>query len=230
MSSLAIGEAKWRCVTSFAMLTGLIALLGLGLVRPASAAPATCSPGASAAAAVSSPAATQSVAKPVPTEAAIAPEVNPPGDIPDNQAFVTYQSRAGGYSLSVPEGWARQESGANAGFADKLHQITVEVSCTSTPLTLDSAKTIDVPRLAKSVPAFQLMTTEMVSLPAGQAVLIRYQANSAPDAVTGKQYRLDVDRYEFFQSGKVAALSMSAPAGSDNVDVWRYISESFRWS
>ncbi len=43
------------------------------------------------------------------TESAVAPEINPPGDIPDSQAFVRFTSPAGGYSLEVPEGWARSE-------------------------------------------------------------------------------------------------------------------------
>src|SRR5258705_11829826 len=33
------------------------------------------------------------------SESAVAPEVNPPGDIPDSQAFVKYRSAAGGYEL-----------------------------------------------------------------------------------------------------------------------------------
>ena len=68
------------------------------------------------------------------------------------------------------------------------------------------------------------MTVEIVE-PAGRpTLLIRYRANSAPDAVTGKQVRLEVDRYEFFKNGQLAALSLSAPAGSDNVDAWNQIS------
>ena len=43
---------------------------------------------------------------------ALAAEKNPPGDIPDDQVFVAYTSRAGGYSLKVPEGWARTEKGS----------------------------------------------------------------------------------------------------------------------
>ncbi|HKV45002.1 MAG TPA: hypothetical protein VJT32_10075, partial [bacterium] len=40
-----------------------------------------------------------------------AAEVSPAGDIPDTQVFVTFMSGAGGYKLSVPEGWARTTSG-----------------------------------------------------------------------------------------------------------------------
>ena len=43
-------------------------------------------------------------------ETPVAPEKNPPGDIPDTQVFVEYRSAGGGYQLEVPEGWARRGS------------------------------------------------------------------------------------------------------------------------
>jgi hypothetical protein len=47
--------------------------------------------------------------------------------------------------------------------------------------------------------------------------------------VTGRQYRLVVERFYFYQNGRGAALSLSSAVGSDNVDPWRKVSESFRW-
>lgn len=169
-------------------------------------------------------------AEPIPTEAAVAPEVNPPGDIPDNQAFVTYASAQGGYSVTMPEGWARTEDGANVVFADKLHRFTVEVACATTAATVDDVTTAEVPRLAQQVPAFKLVEIKAIELPAGPAVFVRYRTNAAPDEVTGKQIRLDVDRYELFKDGKRAAISLAGPAGSDNVDVSNQVSRSFRWT
>lgn len=52
---------------------------------------------------------------------------------------------------------------------------------------------------------------------------------SAPDPVTGKSLRLNVDIYEFAKAGKVAVLELSTPEGVDNVDAYRLISESFKW-
>ena len=57
----------------------------------------------------------------------------------------------------------------------------------------------------------------------------RYRCNSAPDPVTAKSIRLEVDRYEIYSQERLAILSLSAPAESDNVDVWNQISHSFRW-
>jgi hypothetical protein len=160
---------------------------------------------------------------------AVEPETNPPGDIPDNQVFVSYHSDAGGYSLDVPEGWARSETGPNVSFVDKLDSIKVEITSGSAAATVQSATDSDVPQLEQQVEAFEKVGIDAVDLPAGQAVRIRYRANSAPDTVTGKKVRLEVDRYELFKDGKLAAISLAAPAGSDNVDVWKQISDSFRW-
>jgi len=156
-------------------------------------------------------------------------ENNPPGDIPDNQVFVSYHSSGGGYTLDTPEGWARTESGPNVTFSDKLHRIAVEVSDGSILPTVESVTAEEIPTLAASVEAFEKVKVEAVSLPSGSAVLVRYRENSAPDSVTGKKVRLETDRYEYFKNGKLAVLSLSAPAGSDNVDVWRQISRSFTW-
>jgi hypothetical protein len=69
-----------------------------------------------------------------------------------------------------------------------------------------------------------------VRLAGGPAVEIVYQVNSQPNAVTGRQYRLVVERFEFYRSGRGAVLSLSCAVGSDNVDPWRIVSESFHWA
>lgn len=208
-------------------IAGVIGGSVLGAAAPVSAAAALpCSGTPTAASAV---AATPSAA-PRPTEAPIAPEVNPPGDIPDNQAFVTYTSQAGGYSIAMPEGWARQEAGTDVAFVAKLHRFTVEITCAGAAPTVETAKSVDAAALAQRVAAFELVEVTTVDLPAGPAVLIRYRMNSAPDDVTGKQIRLDVDRYELFKDGRLAAISLAVPAGTDNVDVSKQVAGSFRWT
>jgi hypothetical protein len=52
----------------------------------------------------------QTANQPLPVrEHPIAPEKNPPGDIPDNQVFVEYRSPLG-FAIKVPEGWARRQT------------------------------------------------------------------------------------------------------------------------
>lgn len=166
----------------------------------------------------------------VPTQQAASAEVNPPGDIPDNQAFVTYHSTAGGYQIAMPEGWARAEAGPNVSFTDKLHQFGVTLSCVSGAPTVQRATSVDVPALKREAPAFELVKVAAVTLSAGSGVLIQYRMNSAPDPVTNKQIRLDADRYEVAKNGVEAAITLAVPAGSDNVDVSKKVAESFAWT
>jgi hypothetical protein len=173
---------------------------------------------------------TQSPSAGLQTPGAVEPEKNPPGDIPDDQVFVAYHSDAGGYTVDVPEGWARTESGPNVSFVDKLDSITVEITSSAGASTVDSVEATEVAQLTSEVEAFEKVEVKALDLPAGNAVRIRYRANSAPDPVTGKKVRLEIDRFELFKDGKLAVISLSAPAGSDNVDVWKQISSSFKWT
>jgi hypothetical protein len=95
---------------------------------------------------------------------------------------------------------------------------------------VSNATATEVPQLRKIERAFRLGGVTSTSLPGGKAVLITFQENSAPNSVTGKQYRLDVLRFELFKSGVEAVLTLSSPVGADNVDPWRTVSESFRWA
>jgi hypothetical protein len=68
-----------------------------------------------------------------------------------------------------------------------------------------------------------------VTRKAGPAVLVTYQADSPPDPVTGKVVRDDVERYEFWRNGTEVALTLAGSAGSDNVDPWKIVTDSFAW-
>jgi hypothetical protein len=189
-----------------------------------------------ATAAACSSKATQSQASPagaaptqsaLPAETAVPIESSPPGDIPDSTQFVSYSGA--GYHLQVPEGWARKVKGNSVTFTDKLTTISVDVVSASNARTPDTVRRIDEPKLKRSLRAFEEIKVEPAKLPGGTSVLLRYRANSSPNDVTGRSVRLEVDLFEIYNSGKLALLSLSAPAGSDNVDVWRLVSNSFRF-
>jgi hypothetical protein len=167
---------------------------------------------------------------PVPKQSPVPAESNPPGDIPDNTAFVPYRSAAGGFQISMPEGWARTLTKGSVSFTDKLNSITASWEPMASPPTTGSAKAVDVPDLKQTELAFRLTSISSTTLHAGSAILIVYEANSKPNSVTGKQYRLVVERFELFHHGTEAVLSLSSPVGADNVDPWRTVSESFRWA
>jgi hypothetical protein len=158
-----------------------------------------------------------------------APEVSPPGDIPDNQAFVAYSPPGAGYSVKVPEGWARTSSGGAVTFTDKLNSITMEAVPAQAPPTVSGVKGSDLPKLAKTVRGFQSGKVTTVTRKAGQGVLITYLADSNANPVTGKVGRDAVERYVFFHRGKDVVLTLRGPKGADNVDPWRIVTGSLRY-
>ena len=157
-------------------------------------------------------------------------ESSPPGDIPDNQAYVAYSPASGGYQIKVPEGWARSSAGSAVVFSDKYNTIRVELRSASAAPTVASAKRAELPMLANSTLGFRSGTVSSVTRTAGPAVLITYQAASPPNDVTGKSVLLDVERYEFWSRGVAAILTLSGSVGSDNVDPWRSVTNSFGWT
>jgi hypothetical protein len=151
-------------------------------------------------------------------ETPVPPEVNPPGDIPDTQAFVEYVSPAG-YSIKVPEGWARSVRGANVRFIDKFDGVSVTVAPISD--TLASIKAA-----ARAGSDFR---AKEVVLPAGPAVEVAFKSNSEPDQVTEKKLRLVNVAVIFVHGAPHATLRVWAPLGADNVDQWNVIERSFRF-
>jgi hypothetical protein len=162
-------------------------------------------------------------------EQPVAPEVNPPGDIPDSQVFVTYTSPAG-FSIKVPEGWARTERSDGAHFADKYGSVDIAVTPAASAPTPEGVRSEEASVMEKSERAVRISAIGRISLPAGSAVLIVYTSNSEPNAVTDKQIRLENNRYLFYRAGKEVTLTLSAPAGADNVDQWQLMARSFRWN
>jgi hypothetical protein len=142
---------------------------------------------------------------------------------------VTYRSAAGHLLLKVPEGWSRKTASASSTFTSNLNSITVAWRPAAAAPTVSSARAT-VRALRASTLAFRLQAVRAVSLAGGPAVEIIYQANSRPNPVTGRQYRLVIERFELYRSGREAVLGLSSAVGSDNVDPWRIVSESFRWA
>ncbi|WP_206454968.1 hypothetical protein [Aurantimonas marina] len=162
-------------------------------------------------------------------ETAVAPEINPPGDIPDDQVFITYKS-PGGFSMQVPEGWSRSDAANGVSFADKYGRIVIDVTPAEQAPTAASIKQKEVVGLVASGHAVDVKDIRTMPLPAGEAVAVDYLSNSAVNPVTDRKIRLENRRIYYFRNGKKAVLTLSAPAGADNVDQWKMMAESFRWS
>ncbi|WP_406227603.1 hypothetical protein [Streptomyces anthocyanicus] len=167
-----------------------------------------------------------------PAQATPAPtESNPPGDIPDNQVFVAYRPTGGftGFTVKVPEGWARTDKGGTTVFTDKLNSVTIATANASTAPTVTSVKDTVAPQLRGQMSKFASPKVSQVPRKAGPVVLLTYQGDSAKDPVTGKVVRDAFERYAFYQKGHEVDLTLSGPANADNVDPWRIVSDSFAW-
>ncbi|MFF3577819.1 hypothetical protein [Streptomyces mirabilis] len=162
-------------------------------------------------------------AAPAPTES------NPPGDIPDNQAYVAFRPSGGAFTVKVPEGWARIGQGGTTVFTDKLNRVEIATASASSAPTVTSVGSEVVPRLRGQVPKFDGPKVSQVNRHAGSAVLLRYQGDSAADPVTGKVVRDAFERYAFYRQGHEVDVTLSGPVNADNVDPWRIVTDSFSW-
>ncbi|GAA3584928.1 hypothetical protein GCM10022235_64260 [Kribbella ginsengisoli] len=142
---------------------------------------------------------------------------------------MTFSPPAGGFSVKVPEGWARSTAGVATSFTDKLNRIQVQVSSTATPVTAQNVDRQLVPALRQRVPRFAMGKVSEVSRAAGRALLVTYQGDSSPDPVTGKVVRDAFELYLFHQGSRELALTLSGPTNADNVDPWKIVSDSVRW-
>jgi hypothetical protein len=115
-------------------------------------------------------------------------------------------------------------------FTDKYNNIRIASIAQATQPTVSSAQASEVSAIQSGATGFRMGNVTSVSRAAGAAVLITYQADSAPNPVTGKVVAQAVERYEFWRNGTEITISLSSPVGSDNVDPWRKITDSFAWT
>jgi hypothetical protein len=193
-----------------AVAAGVIALTAVVGVAGCSSPAPTATTGAAGA----SPAATEQVA---------------PGDIPDTQAFVTAKAPSGAWSIKVPEGWAQQTVPAGVLFTDKLNVIqAMERAATQAP-TVASVGSSEVHALKAAHTGVTIGTVATFSRAGGSGVVLKYEADSAKDPVTGKVHRDAAEEYLFFKSGREVVVTVSGAVGADNVDPWKIVTNSFRW-
>ncbi len=149
------------------------------------------------------------------------------GDIPDNQAFLTFTDRAAGYSIRYPEGWTQRNGAGEATFQDRANAIHVAVLSGPPPHPGDL--TGEIARLRLSDPTIKSGSPQSLTLNGSPVLEITFTRLSGADPVTGKRLALTIDRYEYARGGRVAVLDLGTPKGVDNVDAYRMISRSFQW-
>lgn len=151
------------------------------------------------------------------------------GDIPDNQAFVKYAPSDGMYSVLIPEGWARTGNPNNVLFVDKYNGVHLQILPFSGQFSRDAVERSFVPELVKNGRAVTVKKVSERQRKGGRAVAIAFDSNSEPNSVTGKQVRIENMAYIFYSKGNIMVMTLWAPVGSDNVDQWNLMSDSFRW-
>src|SRR3954465_15092283 len=128
-------------------------------------------------------ASSSSSSKPVDPHAS---ETSPPGDIPDNQAYVAYSPPGADYSVKVPEGWGRTAKGGAVTFTDKLNSITMKEGAAKGVLSVAAARRTDLAPLKTTVRGFRPGSVSLVKRTSGPAVRITYLASGRPDAGAGQ--------------------------------------------
>lgn len=226
MSSAVHDHGRIRVVVALALLLAAIAS-GCGGSKHNASAPSTAGATTPPISAPTTTAATTTTAAGASGPGALQAEANSAaaGDIPDNQVFLVFTNSSAGYSMKYPEGWAQRGSGGQVTFRDKNNIVRVVVGRGAPPT-----------RAAVQAELAQLGSARVESAP--QAITISgrpafkvvYSTESAPNAVTGKRVRLVVDRYYLWNGGRRAVADLGTPVGVDNVDAYRMMIESFRWS
>ena len=172
---------------------------------------------------------TPTTATPPSAASRTAPEVNPAGDIPDNQVFVPYSPPGGRFTVKVPEGWGRTARAGTVSFTDKLNTISMETRPAPAAPTVASARQADLPAIRSASRRYEPGSVTQVRRAGGDVVLVTYKADAPADPVTGKVVHDAVERYEFWRAGTEAILTLSGPVGADNVDPWKKVTDGFRW-
>jgi hypothetical protein len=65
---------------------------------------------------------------------------------------------------------------------------------------------------------------------AGKALRVTYEARSPADPVTGRSHTNAVERYVFSHDARTIVLTLSGPKGADNVDPWKIVTDSLRYT
>lgn len=147
--------------------------------------------------------------------------------MPETQSFMNYTSTAGGYDVQVPENWTPKAEGANITFTHGYSGIEVVIVKTAEPFTLENIKGVQVADLVRTGSAVNVISVSLANTKNGPAAYVEYESNSNGSA--GKKIRLMNHRYYYPHEGELAVLTMWAPLGADNQNIWSQIPDTFFW-
>ena len=231
-----------RPTASHGLRAGLLSALAIVAIAVAgcggtagSAPPASVATSAAPTAPADSPGPSGSASEVVPSADASAPESNGPesggttaaGDIPDNAVFLTFHGTNPAFSIQYVEGWQVTRQSDGVVIRDKDSSETVAIV---PPVDVPSyITTTDLPAL-QAMAHFKLVKQDTVKVGNASYAHLVFHLPAAPDPVTGKQVPSTVDRYYVPGTNGLAVISLSTPDGVDNVDAFRQMIQSFKWS
>jgi hypothetical protein len=149
------------------------------------------------------------------------------GDIPDNAVFLTYRGTAPAFSIQYVEGWQVTPQPDGVVVRDKDSSETVAVVAPVDAQTYITST--DLPALQAQA-GFKLVKQDTVKVGGSTFAHLVFHLPAPPDPVTGKRVPSTVDRYYVPGPTGLAVVSLSTPDGVDNVDAFRQMIQSFRWS
>jgi hypothetical protein len=200
-----------------------------GSPAAATVAPAASAPSASPTAPSASPNATPAAqGSPADSQAPETGGSTAAGDVPDNAVFLTYRAPSPVFSIQYVEGWQVTPQPDGVVIRDKDSSETVAILASQADVAGYVAST-DLPALHAQA-GFGLIKQDTVKVGGSTYVHVAFHQTSPPDSVTGKQVPQTVDRYYVPGPNGLAVVSLATPDGVDNVDAFRQMIESFKWS
>ncbi len=142
--------------------------------------------------------------------------------------FLAYRGTNPVFSIQYVEGWQVTPQPGGVMIRDKDSSETVAVVAPQADVA-GYVTSIDLPAL-RAQAGFALIGQNTVKSGTSSYVHLAFHVMSPPDAVTGKQVPLTVDRYYVPGPAGLAVVSLATPDGVDNVDAFRLMIDSFRWS
>jgi hypothetical protein len=149
------------------------------------------------------------------------------GDIPDNAVFLTYHRTSPTFTIPYVEGWQVTPQPDGVVIRDKDSSESVAIVGSQSDVATYVAST-DLPAL-QAQGGFGLITQDTLTVRGSTYIHLAFHLTSPPDAVTGKQVPLTVDRYYVSGPNGLAIVSLATPDGVDNVDAFRRMIEGLRW-
>ena len=126
----------------------------------------------------------------------------------------------------MPVSWTRTKTPSSVVFKDTHRRIEVSIVDVTASSTRSRAR---ADRFADSSGVVEIHSVREAKLPAGRSIQISFTSAFGRSPAANYDIRLDSERYLIIGCGKIAVLTLCAPAVAETADLWKAIAASFRW-